>query len=85
MDPHPLYRYLEGKLSISSGERNDPRENARASGEAARVVEKGELSFLSPPLALASPLACGSRVTSRDSSKRIACSQAIVPLVKSSD
>ena len=48
------------KLSISSGKRRKPRENAQASG----------------PLALASPLACGSRVTSGDSPKRRACSQA---------
>ena len=48
------------KLSISSGKRRKPRENARASG----------------PLALASPLACGFRVTSGDSPKRRACSQA---------
>ena len=68
-----------------SGKRSEPRENARTSGEAARGGEKEELSFLSPRLTLASPLAWGSRVTSRDSPKRRARSQVIVPLVKSSD
>ena len=85
MDLHPLYGKLEGKLSISSGERSEPRENARTSGKAARGGEKGELSFVSPPLTLESPLACGSGVTSCHSPKSRACSQAIVPLVKSSD
>ena len=64
-----------------SGKRSEPRENARAT----RGGEEGKLSFPSPRLTLASPLAWGSRVTSHDSSKRRACSQVIVRLVKSSD
>ena len=71
MDPHPLYRLLASKLSISSGERSEPRENARASSEAARGRELWILSF------------SDSCATSRDSPKRRASSQAIVPLVKS--
>ena len=47
------------RLSISSGKRRKPRENARESG----------------PLAIVPPFACGSRVTSRDSAKRRARSQ----------
>ena len=46
--------YPASKLSISSGESSDLRENTRASGKAARASE------------LASPLACHSRVTSND-------------------
>ena len=37
--------------------------------------------FLSPPLALASPFARGSRVTSPDSPKRRACSEASLLIV----
>ena len=39
---------------------------------------KGKLSLLSPPLTLAFPFACCSRVTSSDSSKWRACSQAML-------
>ena len=39
---------------------------------------KGKLSLLSTPLALASPSACCSHVTSPDSSKWRACSQAML-------
>ena len=44
-------------------------------GEAARGGGKGELSFLSPHLALVSPFARASRVTSLDSPKWRACAR----------
>ena len=51
------------------------RESARVGGEAARGGGKGELSFLSPHLALVSPFARASRVTSLDSPKWRACAK----------
>ena len=62
---------LKLKLSIPSGEGSVSFEKARARGE-----QEKENTFLSPPLALTSPFACGSRVTSGDSPKRRACAQA---------
>ena len=57
-----------GELSILSGELSELQENAQTSSEAVR----------DRPLALASPIICGSHLTSHDSPKRRACSQAMV-------
>ena len=56
-----------GELSILSGELSDLQENPQTSSEAVR----------DRPLALASPIMYGSHLTSHDSPKRRACSQAM--------
>ena len=56
-----------GELSILSGELSELQENAQASSEAVRDRH----------LALASPIVCGSHLTSHDSPKRRAGSQAM--------
>lgn len=56
-------------VTSANGEQSELRENERASGETPRGGGIGELSFLFSLLALASPFACGSCETSRDSPK----------------
>ena len=58
------YSDLACKLS-NYGEQSVSRDNAQESGKAVRGRGKGKLSLISPN-ALASPLACGSCVTSPD-------------------